>query len=65
MLQYDGEGHNLFSGTAQEDLTIRMSQFFNYYLKGEPPPKWMTVGVPARLKGSDSGLEIDSSGIKP
>jgi dipeptidyl aminopeptidase/acylaminoacyl peptidase len=65
MLQYDGEGHQIYSKTAQEDLTIRMAQFFEYYLKGEPPPKWMTIGVPAKLKGIDIGLEIDESGVKP
>jgi hypothetical protein len=64
-LQYDNETHGVQSPEDQEDLTIRMAQFFNYYLKGEPPPRWMTVGVPASLKGIDSGLEIDSSGVKP
>jgi dienelactone hydrolase len=65
MLQYDGEGHNVLSKAAQEDLTLRMAQFFNYYLKGDWPPEWMTVGVPASSKGVDSGLEIDRSGAKP
>jgi dipeptidyl aminopeptidase/acylaminoacyl peptidase len=65
MLQYDGEGHNLDNKEAREDFTIRMAQFFNYYLKGEPPPKWMTIGVPAKLKGIDTGLEIDRSGATP
>jgi dienelactone hydrolase len=64
MLQYDGVGHTI-DGKAREDLSIRMSQFFNYYLKGGPAPVWMTAGVPARLKGVVSGLEIDSSVIKP
>ena len=65
MLQYDGEGHNVLSKAAQEDLTLRMAQFFDYYLKGEAPPRWMTVGVPASSKGVDSGLEIDRSGATP
>ena len=64
MLQYDGNGHNVF-GKASLDLTVRMFQFFNYYLKGGPPPVWMTKGVPARLKGLESGLEIDASGATP
>jgi hypothetical protein len=42
-----------------------MFQFFNYYLKDEPAPAWMTEGVPARLKGIESGLENDTSGEKP
>jgi dipeptidyl aminopeptidase/acylaminoacyl peptidase len=65
MLQYDGEGHGLDGLQAQEDLTDRMFQFFNYYLKGAPPPKWMTKGIPAELKGIDTGLELDTSGANP
>jgi dienelactone hydrolase len=64
MLQYDGMGHTIFD-KASEDLTMRMFQFFNYYLKDEPAPAWMTEGVPARLKGIESGLENDTSGEKP
>jgi dienelactone hydrolase len=65
MLQYDGEGHNVFNSKSQQDLTMRMAQFFNYYLKGEAPPRWMTRPIPARQKGIDLGLEIDYSGVKP
>jgi dipeptidyl aminopeptidase/acylaminoacyl peptidase len=65
MLQYDGEDHSLIGKSAKEDFTIRMAQFFNYYLKDEAPPRWMTVGVSADDKGIDSGLEIDSSGRTP
>jgi hypothetical protein len=43
----------------------RKAQFFDYYLKGSPPPKWMTEGIPARLKGVDSGLELDTRGAVP
>jgi dienelactone hydrolase len=64
MLQYDGKGHNV-DGKAADDLTIRMFQFFNYYLKGEPPPKWMTRGVSAEFKRIDDGLDLDASGEKP
>lgn len=31
----------------KQDFQIRMAQFFDYYLKGEPMPKWMKVGIPA------------------
>jgi dienelactone hydrolase len=64
LLQYDGEGHNV-EGEAAEDFTKRMFQFFNYYLKNEAPAKWMTVGVPANMKGVDSGLELDTIGNRP
>ena len=65
LLQYDGEGHVLTNENDMLDFTIRMKQFFDYYLKGAPPPKWMTEGVPARLKGIDTGLELDTTGAQP
>jgi hypothetical protein len=37
-------------------------QIFNHYLKGAPPPKWMTEGIPAKDKGYVDGLELDTSG---
>jgi hypothetical protein len=27
------------------DFQIRMMQFFNHYLKGDPMPKWMAPGL--------------------
>jgi len=44
---------------------MRMTQFFDHYLKGAPPPKWMTVGVSARLNGRETGYELDLSGQLP
>lgn len=58
MLQYDGEGHSV-SGETEKDLTIRMKQFFDHYLRDSLPPKWMTRGIPAKFKGVDDGLELD------
>jgi dienelactone hydrolase len=57
MLQYDDGGHGL-DGAAAVDYTRRLTQFFDHYLKGAPAPKWMTEGVPASLKGIESGLEL-------
>jgi len=37
------------------DLTIRMKQFFDHYLKGESAPSWMENGIPAIKKGKDLG----------
>ncbi len=64
MLQYDEGGHGV-SGKDAVDWTIRMTQFFDYYLKGAAPPKWMTEGIPAKLKGIETGYELDNSGKKP
>jgi dienelactone hydrolase len=58
MLQYDG-GDHMVSGKQAEDLTIRMKQFFDHYLMDKPAPKWMTRGIPAKMKGIDDGLEPD------
>ena len=60
MLQYDNGGH-LVGGKDAEDFTIRITQFFDHYLKGEPMPVWMAHGIPARLKGIDNGLRLDTS----
>lgn len=58
LLQYDDGGHGVW-GKSAADYTIRITQFFDHYLKGAPAPKWMTRGIPARLKGVDRGLELD------
>lgn len=65
MLQYDEESHGLFGKKNAADYTIRLTQFFDHYLKAAPPPKWMTEGVPAKLKGIEPKYELDTSGTKP
>jgi dipeptidyl aminopeptidase/acylaminoacyl peptidase len=59
MLQYDGEGHSIDDARNAFDYHTRLFQFFNHYLKDELPPKWMTNGVPAKMKGIESGYELD------
>lgn len=65
MLQYDNEGHLTLDPAARQDLTIRMKQFFDFYLMDKPAPKWMLDGVPAKFKNIESRLELDSMGRKP
>ncbi|MEJ5303138.1 MAG: S9 family peptidase [Bacteroidales bacterium] len=57
MLVYNGEEHNLKlnSWGNRMDLTQRMYQFFDHYLKNKPAPRWMTEGIPASLKGINLG----------
>lgn len=50
MLQYSREAHNLVQRRNCKDLSIRMQQFFDYYLKGAPIPSWMLDGVPYSVK---------------
>jgi hypothetical protein len=65
MLQYDGQNHGNSDGRYgryARDFTIRINQFFDHYLKKAPAPRWMTQGIPAKLKGVESRLELDPSG---
>lgn len=57
LLQYNNEAHNLKERRNTKDLSIRLQQFFDHYLKGEPMPVWMRKGVPAIRKGQDYGFE--------
>ena len=57
LLEYNDEAHNLVERRNCKDLTIRLSQFFDHYLKGEPMPAWMKTGVPTDRKGEYFGLE--------
>lgn len=57
MLQYNGEDHNLVERKNRKDLSIRLSQFFDYYLKDAKPAKWIKEGLPATQKGIDWGLK--------
>ncbi|MBC7850162.1 MAG: S9 family peptidase [Chitinophagaceae bacterium] len=60
MLQYNDEDHNLVERRNRKDLSIRLSQFFDYHLKGAPPAKWITDGVPATVKGIEWGTETSA-----
>ncbi|MBS1524861.1 MAG: S9 family peptidase [Bacteroidetes bacterium] len=62
MLQYDGSAHAI---NQSEDFTIRMDQFFDYYLKGAVAPKWMVEGIPAKMKGIDDGLKLEPRSVAP
>ena len=59
MMEYNGEGHGLTERRDRKDWSMRLSQFFDHYLKDAPAPRWMTEGVPATMKGLDWGLGTD------
>lgn len=59
LLVYNGEAHNLRKMKNKQDLSIRMMQFFDHYLKGEPAPVWMTKGRERRYKEQTLGYELD------
>ncbi|MFB6317021.1 alpha/beta hydrolase family protein [Saccharicrinis sp. FJH54] len=58
MLTYNNEPHNLkpSSWGNRMDLSTRMKQFFDHYLKDEPAPDWMVHGVKAVDKDLTKGF---------
>jgi dipeptidyl aminopeptidase/acylaminoacyl peptidase len=60
-LNYNGEPHWPLKLQNRKDFSIRMAQFFDYYLKGEAKPMWMNRGVPAIEKGINQGYELMDS----
>jgi dipeptidyl aminopeptidase/acylaminoacyl peptidase len=59
MLSYNNEQHNLTRRANMLDLSIRMMQFYNYYLKDAQEPQWMKTGLPATSKGKLDGYELN------
>ncbi len=57
MLVYNGAPHNLKRRADEKDLTRRMQQFFDFYLKDASEPVWMRKGIPATKKGKEFGFE--------
>ena len=46
LFNYNGEPHNLRKRANQKDYTMRLKQYFDFYLKGAPKPDWMERGIP-------------------
>ena len=61
MVVYNDESHNLRKRKNKKDLSIRMGQFFDHYLKGAPMPVWMAKGLPATLKNRTLRYELTNS----
>jgi len=57
MVVYNGEDHNIVERKNRKDLSVRLSQFFDHFLKGAPMPEWMADGIPAVDKGRTMGLD--------
>ena len=55
LLNYRGEPHWPVKWQNRKDFQIRMSQFFDHYLKGAPMPRWMETGITALQRGIDRG----------
>jgi dipeptidyl aminopeptidase/acylaminoacyl peptidase len=65
MLQYDSDIHGVLPGKNLNDMNIRISQFYDYYLKDAPPPRWMFEGISVEEKQVATKLELDETGAKP
>jgi dipeptidyl aminopeptidase/acylaminoacyl peptidase len=61
LLVYNDEDHNLVQRKNRKDLSVRLSQFFDHYLKGAPAPLWMTEGLPAIEKGRTLKYDLSES----
>jgi len=61
LLQYDNSGHTL-RGRDALDYTIRLTQYFDHYLKGKPAPYWMTINSLAEYKGKNNLYALDTLG---
>lgn len=57
LVNYNGAPHNLSRLADRKDLTIRLQQFFDHFLKGGPAPEWLENGLPAVKKGKSFGFE--------
>ncbi len=55
LLNYNNADHWPTRLEDRHDFQIRLAQFFDHYLKGEPMPKWMKNGIPAVDKGAEFG----------
>ena len=58
LLNYNGDQHNLMKTPNRVDLSIRMKQFFDYYMLGKPAPKWLIEGRPAVVKGKEDRYDL-------
>jgi dipeptidyl aminopeptidase/acylaminoacyl peptidase len=56
------QGNHSVGGYLARDYTIRITQFFDHFLKGAPPPVWMTKGLPDNVMGIESRYELDVKG---
>ncbi|MEN8154990.1 MAG: prolyl oligopeptidase family serine peptidase [Acidobacteriota bacterium] len=50
LLSYRGEGHGLRKKANRMDITSRLKEYFDHYLKGKKAPVWIIDGLPFRLK---------------
>ena len=60
MLQYDNGSHGVFGDDAI-DFTMRLTQFFDHYLKGKSAPAWMIRSELTKDQEQNNSLALPSS----
>jgi dipeptidyl aminopeptidase/acylaminoacyl peptidase len=63
MFSYNGEPHGLVRRPDQKDFSLRMQQYFDYFLKGAPKPEWMEKGIPYLDKDAEKERFKQKTGI--
>jgi dipeptidyl aminopeptidase/acylaminoacyl peptidase len=63
MFSYNGEPHGLVRRPDQKDFSLRMQQYFDYFLKGAPKPEWMEKGIPYLDKDTEKDRFKQKTGI--
>ncbi|MEA3247772.1 MAG: prolyl oligopeptidase family serine peptidase, partial [Gemmatimonadota bacterium] len=68
LLEYVGENHGLSRPANQKDYNLRMTEWFDTFLRDQPAPEWLKDGVP-RLKMEEHLKErrpmVDPKATKP
>jgi dipeptidyl aminopeptidase/acylaminoacyl peptidase len=60
LLNYNEADHWPTIVRDKYDFQVRLAQFFDHYLKGEPMPMWMKEGIPAVDKNQEMGFELEN-----
>ncbi len=61
LLNYNDDDHNLMKNANRIDLSIRMRQFFDFYLNNKSAPIWLLEGIPAVKKGEELRYDLDKN----
>lgn len=59
------EASHILLGKDADDFSIRMMQFFDYYLKDKPAPVWLIDGVSPNKREFGAGTKLDTNGRTP
>lgn len=57
LINYEGEPHWPTTFANRVDWQKRLQQYLDYYLKDEPPARWIEEGIPAVERGTTKGYE--------